>query len=57
MISSHYVTIDPNALEGYSIVQAESGQIPITIQTAPSEAQIQADSGRKNLRDGNQPFL
>jgi len=45
MISSHYVTIDPNALEGYSIVQAESGQIPITIQTAPSEAQIQADSG------------
>ena len=46
MISSQYVTIDPNALEGYSIVQADSsGQIPITIQTTPSEVQIQADSG------------
>ena len=47
MISGQYVTIDPNALEGYSIVQADSqtGQIPLTIQTTPSEAQIQADSG------------
>ena len=46
MISGQYVTIDGSIPEGYSIIQAEPGQIPLTIQTSPSEAQIQADSGR-----------
>lgn len=62
MISGQYVTIDPNALEGYSIVQADSGQIPLTIQTTPSEAQIQADSGTEKIvlylrSDFYQPFF